>query len=88
MDPANGVGALRQCHNDVIGWVPALQPLAKQLPSGEALVLRVAGIDEDFQLFLALLDADRVEGRPRASTPTRSTRQTLCGGPSRRSCSK
>ena len=27
-----------------------------------------AGIDEDFQLFLALLDADRFEGRPRDST--------------------
>ena len=27
-----------------------------------------AGIDEDFQLFLALLDADRFEGKPRDGT--------------------
>ncbi|MGH9043312.1 MAG: DEAD/DEAH box helicase, partial [Acidimicrobiales bacterium] len=32
-----------------------------------------AGIDEDFQLFLALLDADRFEGRPRDSTHTIDT---------------
>jgi len=32
-----------------------------------------AGIDEDFQLFLALLDADRFEGRPRDSTHTVDT---------------
>jgi superfamily II DNA or RNA helicase len=29
-----------------------------------------AGVEEDFQLFLALLDADRFEGKPRSSTHT------------------
>jgi superfamily II DNA or RNA helicase len=32
-----------------------------------------AGIEEDFQLFLALLDADRFEGKPRSSTHTIDT---------------
>jgi superfamily II DNA or RNA helicase len=32
-----------------------------------------AGIDEDFHLFLALLDADRFEGKPRAGTHTVDT---------------
>jgi hypothetical protein len=31
-----------------------------------------AGIEEDFHLFMALLDADRFEGRPRAATTARS----------------
>ena len=29
-----------------------------------------AGIDEDFQLFLALLDGDRFEGKPRDASHT------------------
>jgi len=32
-----------------------------------------AGIEEDFHLFLALLDADRFEGKPRAAPTPRRT---------------
>ena len=45
------------------------------------------GKEEDFQLFLALLDADRFEGQPRDGARAVDASTTSCAGWSRRSCS-
>ena len=45
------------------------------------------GKEEDFQLFMALLDADRFEGKLPRRRRTRPTPPTSCAGWSRRSCS-